>query len=105
MSKPTADVSIITANYNNGRYLNAFIDSIASSTVWPAELIIVDDGSTDHSEAVICAYQDLPFLKPVFLGKNLGFSNALIENQLVGCTMLINSALKKCIMQLSVLPG
>ncbi len=35
-----ADVSIIAANYNNGRFLSEFIESIARNTVLPRELIL-----------------------------------------------------------------
>ena len=45
--KPTADVSIIVPDYNNGRFLHEFIRSVINSTVKPRELIVVNDGSTD----------------------------------------------------------
>ncbi len=77
MAQKTADISIIAANYNNGRYLDAFITSVWQSTVWPKELIIVDDGSTDDSHEVLARHASLPFLKSIFFKENRGFTDAL----------------------------
>jgi len=51
MRKPT--LSVIMANYNHGCYIAEALDAILSQTVLPAEVIVIDDGSTDHSVAVI----------------------------------------------------
>lgn len=49
-------LSIIIPNFNYARYLRAAIDS-ALALVWPSlEVIVVDDGSTDDSRAVIASY-------------------------------------------------
>ncbi len=77
LMKPTADVSIIAANYNNGRYLAAFIQSVANSTMLPNELIIVDDGSTDESVVVLENFKHLSFLRVILFQKNKGFTAAL----------------------------
>jgi glycosyltransferase involved in cell wall biosynthesis len=51
-----ATVSVIIPNYNYGDYVGAAIDS-ALNLDWPkVEVIVVDDGSTDHSRAVIASY-------------------------------------------------
>lgn len=42
-------VSILIANYNNGKYLIEAIDSIRDQTYSNWEVILVDDASTDHS--------------------------------------------------------
>jgi hypothetical protein len=49
-------VSIIINNYNYGRYVAAAIDSALAQTWKPLEVIVVDDGSTDDSWAVIQRY-------------------------------------------------
>ena len=77
MTKPTVNVSIVAANYNNGQFLADFVDSVVNSTVLPMELIIVDDGSTDYSLQVLKSYLHLPFLKIIKFKKNEGFCNAL----------------------------
>ncbi len=75
--KKTADISIVTANYNNGKFLDAFFESILNSSVLPEELIFVDDGSTDNSLKVIEKYKTLPFLKVIAFKENRGFCHAL----------------------------
>lgn len=58
-------VSIIINNYNYGRFLSQAIDSALRQTYSPIEIIVVDDGSTDNSRAIIAAYNDrvIPLLK------------------------------------------
>ena len=49
-------VSIIINNYNYGRFLGKAIDSALAQTYPNVEIIVVDDGSTDTSRAVIASY-------------------------------------------------
>jgi glycosyltransferase involved in cell wall biosynthesis len=51
-------VSIIVLNYNYGRFLSAAIDSALNQDHPLCEVIVVDDGSTDNSRAVISRYGD-----------------------------------------------
>jgi glycosyltransferase involved in cell wall biosynthesis len=70
-------LTIIAANYNNGRYLVSFIKSVGQSTMLPKQLIIVDDGSTDNSREILEQYEDLSFFSPIYFNKNKGFTAAL----------------------------
>ena len=75
--KPVADISIIAPNYNNGRFLIEFVESIVNSTFLPRELIIIDDGSTDESTAVLERYSYLAFLRTIRFHENRGLTDAL----------------------------
>ena len=51
-------VSIVINNHNYGRYLGAAIDSALRQDYEALEVVVVDDGSTDDSRAVIRRYGD-----------------------------------------------
>lgn len=51
MWRPT--ISVIIPVYNGAAFLRAAIDSVLSQTCPPAELIVVDDGSTDDSAHLV----------------------------------------------------
>jgi glycosyltransferase involved in cell wall biosynthesis len=57
-------VSIIINNYNYGQFVGDAIDSALAQTYQPIEIIVVDDGSTDHSRDVIKRYDSK--LAPIF---------------------------------------
>jgi len=49
-------VSIIVNNHNYGRFLRTAINSALGQTYQPIEVLVVDDGSTDDSRAIIAAF-------------------------------------------------
>jgi len=51
-------VSIIVSSYNYGRFVGKAIESALAQTYAPIEVIVVDDGSTDDSRAVIRRFAD-----------------------------------------------
>jgi glycosyltransferase involved in cell wall biosynthesis len=80
--KDNSNLSIVIANYNNGKYLNCCLDSIISSDYPNLELVIVDDGSIDNSKLIIEARRiDLEKrfngnLQIVYLNSNIGSGRA-----------------------------
>jgi len=46
-------VSVVIATYNMSAYLPEAVESVRSQTYGPIEIIIVDDGSTDNTAAVV----------------------------------------------------
>ena len=71
---PRPLVSIVINNYNYARFLRAAIDSALSQSYASIEVLVVDDGSTDQSRAIIDSYGDR--IRPV-LKKNGGQASAL----------------------------
>ena len=51
-------VSVIIPNYNHARYVADAIRSVLSQTYRCYEIIVVDDGSTDDSRAVVARFGD-----------------------------------------------
>lgn len=70
------DVSVIIPTFNYGRYISESIESVLAQTVRPREIIVVDDGSTDDTEAIVKRYRG----KVIYLKqKNSGVSAARNE--------------------------
>lgn len=46
-------VTIVITNYNYGRYLQQAVDSVVNQTRRADRIIVIDDGSTDESSAVL----------------------------------------------------
>jgi hypothetical protein len=51
-------VSVIIPSYNQARFVSATIDSVLPQTYPDVEIIVIDDGSTDETRAVLTDYGD-----------------------------------------------
>jgi glycosyltransferase involved in cell wall biosynthesis len=60
MIDKTLTLSIVIPVYNEQRHIKACLDAIAKQTVFPDEVIVVDNNSTDRTLAIAEAY---PFVK------------------------------------------
>ncbi|MFA6097234.1 MAG: glycosyltransferase family A protein [Candidatus Paceibacterota bacterium] len=68
-------VSVIIPTYNRASLLKRSIDSVLSQTFGDFEVIIVDDGSTDDTEEVVCGVRD-PRIKYIKYNENRGATAA-----------------------------
>ena len=74
-------ISVIIPVFNTEKYLAEAIESVLSQTVKPAEIIVVNDGSTDKSADVARQFEPLVRLicqenKGVGAARNTGINNA-----------------------------
>ncbi len=76
MGKVEKLVSIIVPVYNAEKYLNGCLASIISQTYQALEIILIDDGSVDHSGDICEAWQERDSRVKVFHHAHSGVSNA-----------------------------
>lgn len=67
MSTPA--VTVYITNHNYGRFIAQAIESVLSQTFQDFELIIIDDGSTDHSRSIIERYEPHPKVRIIYQQK------------------------------------
>lgn len=79
MNKPLA-LSLIIPAYNEEKHLRACLDSVAVQTVMPAEVIVVDNNSTDGTVKIAQSYPFVRVVKEKKQGivhaRNAGFNAA-----------------------------
>ncbi|MBJ7609563.1 MAG: glycosyltransferase family 2 protein [Candidatus Dormibacteraeota bacterium] len=68
-------ITVVVALYNGRSYVRRALETVAEQTVAPAEVIVVDDGSTDGSAQVVDS-TDTPFPMRVIRQDNRGQSAA-----------------------------
>lgn len=84
MRKKSGDGPLVTVyitNHNYGRYIKKAIDSVLNQKFKDFELIIIDDGSVDHSRGIIESYRNNPAVKIVYQqNKGLNVSGNIATN-------------------------
>ena len=74
--KETPLVSVYITNHNYGDYIEQAIQSVLHQTMEDFEVIIIDDGSTDHSKDVIEQYRHHDRIKIIYQqNKGLNITN------------------------------
>jgi hypothetical protein len=71
MSMRASRCTAVIVNYNSADYLAARLDALAGSAQPPAEVIVVDNASTDNSLAIL---RDYPWVRLLVQPENRGFS-------------------------------
>lgn len=59
-------VTVYITNYNYGRYIRQAVDSVLTQSMQDFEVLIIDDGSTDDSRAIISEYEGHPKVRIIF---------------------------------------
>lgn len=59
-------VTVYITNHNYGRFLEKAVESVLNQSFSDFELILIDDGSTDGSRAIIERYVGHPKITPIF---------------------------------------
>jgi len=89
------DVSVVMPVYNHAHFLPRALASLAAQTRLPAELIAVDDGSTDDSAAIVETFAAVaPFAVTLVRQANAGADRALnigLALARAGIVALLNS--------------
>ena len=76
-STATPAVSVLMPVYNSARFLDAAIKSVLKQTFTDFEFVIVDDGSTDATPAILAHYQKLDARVVLLRQSNGGIAAAL----------------------------
>lgn len=76
----SATVSVVVPSHNHAQFIEATLRSIIKQTLAPAQLIVIDDGSSDESPAVIeRVLYDCPFPSELVARNNRGLCATLNE--------------------------
>jgi GT2 family glycosyltransferase len=75
-------VSVVVVNWNGLRHLRACLEALAGQTCGEFETVVVDNGSSDGSDAVVA--RDFPRVRLLCNAENRGFSLAV--NQAIAAT-------------------
>lgn len=70
-------VSVIVPVYNGERYLDSGLKSIFRQAYQPLEIIVIDDGSTDHSADIARSYQDIRYIYQPNQGPSAARNNGI----------------------------
>jgi alpha-1,3-rhamnosyltransferase len=78
--RESASVSVVVPSHNHAAFIEATLRSIMKQTLWPAKLLVIDDGSSDDSARVIeRVLNDCSFPSELIARENRGLSATLNE--------------------------
>lgn len=73
-------ITVLIPTYNRAEYLEECLESLLTQTISASQIIIVNDGSTDHTREVLNPYMDrVDYLETQQCGKPLALNRGLAE--------------------------
>jgi glycosyltransferase involved in cell wall biosynthesis len=72
----TKDVTALIASYNHGSFLSYQLESLLVQTTPPKRIIVLDDGSSDHTQDILEQYKKKNSIQVIHHEKNLGIHAA-----------------------------
>lgn len=76
------DVTAIVPTYNRARYIGECLDALVGQTAPPRQILVVDDGSTDGTAAIVGRYGErITYLRQENSGKAAALNRALAHAQ------------------------
>ena len=79
MSNPL--VSVIMPVYNGEQFLRLALDSVFAQNYRPLDIIVVDDGSTDHSADIACSFKGVRYFYQENQGDGLARNHGIAQAQ------------------------
>ena len=58
MPEKQINITVLMPAYNSAKYIGAAVKSILNQTYKEFEFLIIDDGSTDDTEKIVCGFKD-----------------------------------------------
>jgi len=96
-----ADISVIIPVFNGVKYIKKCLDSLLNQELKPREIIVVDNGSTDETVALVGNYKEISLLEEKIPGagmtrnKGAGKARGLIVKSAQAKTLIADPSIRK----------
>lgn len=81
-----ATVTVVIATYKRAHLIKRALNSVAAQTLRPSEIIVVDDGSDDNSEAVVASWSEQHDIAVRFIGLKANNGAGVARNKAMQST-------------------
>src|SRR3954463_12930452 len=78
-ARSSPGVSVVIPTWNRALLLRRAIESALMQSLKPAEILVVDDGSTDGTAALVAAFPEVGLIRTPHLGVNAARNRGVLE--------------------------